>query len=156
MSKLMSPALEDYLESILIIEKEKEHVRVKDVAKFIDVKPPSVIEALKHLEEKKLVVHEHYGYIKLTNEGLSQAEDIYERHNTLNKFLNQILGVEEKIAEKDACKIEHYLSKETLEKIIDFVKFIETYPVEGKKPDWLEKFYYFSKHQKRPGSCPTK
>ncbi|HDN97718.1 MAG TPA: metal-dependent transcriptional regulator, partial [bacterium] len=101
-----------------------------------------------------LIVHEHYGYIELTSEGINKAKALYEKHLMLKKFLHQILGVDEKIAENDACKIEHYLSKETLERIIKFIDFIETCP-QG-IPEWLNNFYYFVKHEKRPPECKAK
>jgi DtxR family Mn-dependent transcriptional regulator len=72
----------------------------------------------------------------------------------LKKFLHQILGIDEKTAEQDACKIEHYLSKETLERIIKFINFIETCP-QG-EPEWLNNFYYFVKHKKKPPECKAK
>ncbi|MDD5645444.1 MAG: metal-dependent transcriptional regulator [bacterium] len=150
----ISPALEDYLESIFIINSRKNSVRVKDIAKFAGVKPPSVIEALNHLQDKGLIDHERYGYIELTSEGNRLAQSIYEKHNILKKFFNDILCIDEKTAGEDACKIEHYLSKETLERIVSFIRFIETSPSAAQKPNWLNNFHYFTKHNKRPSSCP--
>ncbi len=150
----ISPALEDYLESIFIINAKKSSVRVKDMAKFAGVKPPSVIEALNHLQDKGLVEHEPYGYIELTSEGHKLAESIYEKHNILKKFFNEILGIDEKTAGEDACRIEHYLSKETLDRIVNFIRFIETAPSAEQKPNWLNNFHYFMKHNKRPPCCP--
>ena len=150
----ISPSLEDYLESIFVIKQKKQIVRVKDLAKHLKVKAPSVIEVLKRLEEKNLIVHEYYGYIELTQEGINKAKVLYERHIMLKKFLHQVLGIDEEIAETDACKIEHYLSKETLERIIKFINFIETCP-QG-VPEWLNNFYYFVKHKKRPPECKAK
>jgi len=150
----ISPSLEDYLESIFVIKQKKQIVRVKDLAKHLKVKAPSVVEVLKKLEEKNLVVHEHYGYIELTQEGLNKAKALYERHLMLKKFLHQILGIDEKIAEEDACRIEHYLSKETLERIVKFINFIETCP-QG-VPEWLNNFYYFVQHKRRPPECKAK
>ena len=147
----ISPSLEDYLESIFVIKQKKQIVRVKDLAKHLKVKAPSVVEVLKKLEKKNLVVHEHYGYIELTQEGINKAKALYERHLILKKFLHKILGIDEEIAETDACRIEHYLSKETLERIIKFINFIETCP--HGKPDWLDSFYYFVEHRRRPPGC---
>jgi len=147
----ITPSLEDYLESIYILKQKKRTVRVKDLAKYLNVKAPSVVEVLKKLEEKNLVVHRYYEDVELTKNGVSKAKTVYKKHNLLKKFLYDILGLEEKIAEVDACRIEHYLSKETLERIIKFINFIETCP-QG-KPDWLDSFYYFVEHKKRPPHC---
>jgi len=150
----ISPSLEDYLESIFIIKQKKQIVRVKDLARHLKVKASSVIEILRKLKEKNLIVHEYYGYIELTQEGINKAKALYERHIMLKKFLHQILGIDEKIAEQDACKIEHYLSKESLDRILKFINFIETCP-QG-EPEWLNNFYYFVKHKKRPPECKAK
>ncbi len=150
----ISPSLEDYLESIFVLKQKKKIVRVKDLARYLKVKAPSVIGALRKLKEKNLIVHEYYGYIELTEEGVNKAKVLYEKHIMLKKFLHGILGVDGKIAETDACKIEHYLSKETLERIIEFINFIETCP-QG-VPEWLNNFYYFVKHKKRPPECNAK
>jgi len=150
----ISPSLEDYLESIFVIKQKKQTVRVKDLARHLKVKAPSVVEVLRKLKEKNLIVHEYYGYIELTQEGINKAKALYERHIMLKKFLHQILGIDEEIAETDACRIEHYLSKETLERIVKFIDFIETCP-QG-VPEWLNNFYYFVKHKKRPPECRAK
>ena len=150
----ISPSLEDYLESIFVIKQKKQTVRVKDLARHLRVKAPSVVEVLRRLKEKNLIVHEYYGYIELTQEGIDKAKAVYERHIMLKKFLYQILGIDEKIAETDACRIEHYLSKETLERIVKFINFIETCP-QG-MPEWLSNFYYFVQHKKRPPECNAK
>ena len=147
----ISPSLEDYLESIFVLKKRNQTVRVKDLAEHLKIKASSVVEGLRKLQEKHLVVHEHYGYIELTQEGVNRAKAIYERHVVLKKFLHRILGVDEKNAEQDACKIEHYLSKESLERIVEFINFIETCP--QREPEWLNSFHYFVKHKKRPSEC---
>ena len=150
----MSPSQEDYLEGILIIQEQKRVIQVKDLAKFLKVKAPSVIEAIGKLKEKRLVVHERYSYIELTQEGINLAKKVHERHKTLKKFFHEVLGLRASIAEEGACKIEHYLSDETLKRMLKFIKFIETCPQE--QPEWLSSFYYFAEHNKRPDSCPKR
>ena len=123
----LSHSLEDYLEAILIISQAKKTVRVKDLVKKQSVKTASVIGALKKLEKKGLVEHEHYGYIELTSKGIKKANKIYDKHKLLYKFLTEILDVNKNIAEKDACLIEHYISDDTFDKMITFMRFIEMY-----------------------------
>ncbi len=134
----ITPSLEDYLETIFIIKQKKGIVRVKDLTQYLQIKGSSVVESLKKLKKKNLITQEYYGYIELTQEGINLAKKLRERHIMLKKFLHNILGVKEKIAEKDACKIEHYLSEETLKKILKFILFIENYP---KKPSWLQRYH---------------
>ena len=119
---LLTKSMEDYLEAIFEIEKNKRVVRVRDVANKLGVTMPSVNGALKNLELKGLISHEKYEYIELTEAGVSHASKISNSHQTIYIFLKDILGVDRKTAERDACKIEHDLSASTLEKLTDFIK----------------------------------
>jgi len=132
----LSKSLEDYLEAIHVVAQSKKIVRVKDLIKLLDVKTASVIGALKKLEQRGLVEHEHYGYIELTPEGKKKAVRIYEKHTILIRFLTEFLKVNEKTAEDDACLIEHFISDETFRKIIQLIKLLETEP--GKIPSWFK------------------
>lgn len=143
----LTASVEDYLEAILILSWNYKVVRVRDLAKKLEVAPASVIGALRSLANKGLVIHERYGYIELTEEGSKLAKEIYERHETLVKFLHEILGVDAEVARQDACRIEHYIDQKTLNRIVKFIKFIETCP-EG-EPTWLDSFRHFAKTGKR-------
>ena len=107
---------ENYLETIYILSKKLPVVRSVDIATELNFKKPSVSVAMKHLREKELIVVSDAGFITLTDEGLAQAEAIYERHTILTKmFVN--LGVPAEIAAEDACQIEHILSDESFDAI---------------------------------------
>jgi DtxR family Mn-dependent transcriptional regulator len=147
----LTSSMEDYLEAIWVINMEKRVPRVKDVAKHLGVKTSSVVNAIKILSEKQLVQQEPYGYIELTQKGILTAKEIYERHKTLYKFFHEILGVDPKVAEMDACKIEHHIHQKTLNRILQFIKFVESCP-EG-EPLWLSSFYYYVKHGEKPERC---
>jgi len=147
----LSASMEDYLEAIWVIGLEKKVTRVKDIAKRLNVKTSSVANAVKVLSEKELAHQEPYGYIELTQKGVFRAKEIYEKHKTLYKFFSEILGVDSKIAENDACAIEHHIHKETLDRIIKFIDLVEACP-EG-EPLWLSSFHYYVKHGKKPGHC---
>jgi DtxR family Mn-dependent transcriptional regulator len=147
----LTASMEDYLEAILVIGLEKRVPRVKDIAKSLGVKTSSVVNALKILSEKELVHQEPYGYIELTQKGILAAKEIYERHKTLHKFFHEILGVDSGVAEKDACEIEHHIHPKTLNRVLQFIKFVEACP-EG-EPLWLSSFHYFVKHGKKPEHC---
>ncbi len=120
----LSPSLEDYLEAIYILKEKKGFTRVSEIADFLNVKMPSVNSALKILVEKGLVVHETYGYVSLTEKGEKKAKKVYSRHLILKKFFKDILGLDEKKAEEDACRIEHHISQESLEKLLKYIKKI--------------------------------
>ena len=117
----MTQSLEDYLEMVSFLSDDGE-VRVTDIASRLGVSKPSVLTALKTLEEQGLLEHERYRRVNLTREGVRQAGEIRERHSTLTVFLQDIIGVSAENAEKDACKMEHLLSEETLKKIKNLVK----------------------------------
>lgn len=121
----LTPALEDYLEGILILREEKGVVRVKDLATLLKVKASSTIESLKKLKELHLIEQERYGYIELTQSGVNIAKSIRDKHLILKKFLTEVLKVSDDVAESDACKMEHHLSPETLDKIITFINSLE-------------------------------
>jgi DtxR family Mn-dependent transcriptional regulator len=112
----MTQSLEDYLEMVSFISDDGA-VRVTDIASRLGVSKPSVFTALKILEEQGLLTHERYSSVSLTRKGVKKAAEIRERHNFLTDFLEQVVGVTPETAEKDACKMEHLLSKETLDKI---------------------------------------
>ncbi len=118
----LSESMEDYLEAIFEIGKRKRVVRVKDVAGKLGVTMPSVNGALKNLEAKGLITHQKYEYIELTETGFSEASKISDNHQTIYNFLKDILGVDSETAVQDACKIEHDLSTDALEKLSNFIK----------------------------------
>ncbi len=103
---------EDYLEAILMLKNEKGYSRSVDIAAKLGVTKPSVSFAMKRLRENDYILMDEENLITLTPKGLAIAERIYDRHTTLSRFLMQ-LGVGEKQAYEDACKIEHDISEET-------------------------------------------
>jgi DtxR family Mn-dependent transcriptional regulator len=127
-SDILSHCLEDYLEAIYIININKKVVRVKELAEFLKVKTPSVVDAVSKLEKKGFVNHEKYGYLLLSKTGISVAKNIYSKHSYVYKFLSGVLGVDDLNSEEDACGIEHHISKPTLNKIVRFMNFIEENP----------------------------
>lgn len=144
----LTESAEDYLEAILIISEKKKVVRVKDIAKYLQVKMPSVVAMIKTLTEKNLIRHEHYGYVELTERGLRKAKVIYDRHKMLFNFLHNLLGIDATTAKEDACKIEHHLNPKSLECILKFIKFVET--CTEKESLWLSSFHYFMRHGIKP------
>ena len=107
---------EDYLEKILMIKNEKGAVRSIDIVNMLGYTKPSISIAMKRLRENGYINMDSDGYITLTDSGLAIAQRIYNRPRTITKFLVGI-GVSEKNAAADACKMEHDLSEETFSKI---------------------------------------
>lgn len=121
----MTKSLEDYLEAIKILTLDKKITRVKEISELLNVKSSSVVSALNNLKKSGYIKQEKYGYIELTNLGNREATKILKKHKILTKFLVKILKVSEKIAEDDACKIEHIISDETLKKILNLLNSVK-------------------------------
>ncbi len=107
---------ENYLETILILSKSHPVVRSVDIAEELNFKKSSVSVAMKNLREKEQIVVSKEGYITLTDAGREIAEMIYERHELLTDWLVR-LGVDERTAAEDACRLEHVISKESFDAI---------------------------------------
>ncbi|MBP5186393.1 MAG: metal-dependent transcriptional regulator [Clostridiales bacterium] len=107
---------EDYLETILILKKRNGNVRSIDIAREMDLSKPSVSRAMGILKNKEFITVDEDGAIHLTEEGSKLAKKIYERHRVLTEAL-MYLGVDEKTAAEDACRIEHDISEKTFTKI---------------------------------------
>lgn len=136
----ISSKAEDYLRGIYEIIRRKGFVRIKDIARELDVKPPTVVEMMKKLDAKGLILYEKYGGITLTDHGRDIAKVIEKRHETFKQFL-EILLVPKDIALKDAHILEHELHSKTILQFSRFVDFITKY---SKRPRfvrrWLEEF----------------
>ncbi len=122
MPQRLSANMEDYLEAISLACNEDGLARVTDVRDLLGVKTPSVTGALRVLAEKGYLKHEPYQGVTLTAKGRRAAEDVKQRHAILSHFLTDILGVSTKTANIDACKMEHTVSPETLEKLHAFLQ----------------------------------
>ena len=116
MKKKYNESAEDYLETILMLQKSKGQVRSIDIANEMNFTKPSVSIAMKNLREKGYITMADNGYITLTESGKKRAESVLERHTILADLLISI-GVNEETAREDACKVEHDLSEESFEAI---------------------------------------
>ena len=112
----MSPSQEDYLKTILIIQKQHGYVRSVDIAEFLSVTKPSVSRAVHLLETEGLILLDEHRHIKLTPTGLDLANDIFERQCALESLLISV-GVDAQTAAEDACRLEHDLSAESFAKL---------------------------------------
>ncbi len=107
---------ENYLETILMIQKQKGSVRSIDIANELNFSKPSVSVAMKNLRENGYIKMETDGYITLLEPGRQIAEKMYERHTLLSDWLI-LLGVDPAVAVEDACRIEHVISAESFSAI---------------------------------------
>lgn len=112
---------EEYIKTIYILSKTEKEIRVTDIAKRLGITKPSVNRAIKNLKDLNLLNYQTYGEIKLTKEGEIQAQEILKKEDIVKIFLNKILDIEEKQAEKEAKAMKHAISPETEEKLEKFI-----------------------------------
>lgn len=122
----LSMSSEDYLESIYRITVEQgedeDGIKSVDVAEQLDVSKASVNKALSTLKEAGMVEQTRYGRVRLTDEGRRYGAHVWRSHRALRSFLKNDLGVEPDVADREACLIEHYLSDDTMDRLIDYLE----------------------------------
>lgn len=111
----LTPSSEDYLETIYELSLKQEDVRSVDIAEQLRVSKASVNKAIGILREAGLIRHAHYGLVHLTETGQKRASEILRIHQMLKRFLVEVLDIDEVTAEKDACRMEHVISRKTKE-----------------------------------------
>lgn len=114
---------EDYLETILLLQKQLGQVRSIDIATTMNFSKASVSVAMKKLREKEYITVADNGFILLTDKGRTEAESVLEKHTILSDWLIR-LGVSEEIARMDACRMEHDISEESYAAIKSFINNI--------------------------------
>ena len=120
MSRILESG-EMYLENILVLRTQLEHVRAIDVVKSTGYSKPSISRALGLLREDGMIEVDAHGYITLTPEGEARAQNVYLRHKALTAFFMSI-GIDEETASADACKIEHVISEQAMVKIREYLE----------------------------------
>jgi len=108
---------ENYLETILVLEEKMGSVRSIDVVRELNFSKPSISRAVGLLKDDGYITVSEEGFLKLTEKGREKAGSIYERHKVLTEFLIKVTGAPDKVAEEDACRIEHIISQETYQGI---------------------------------------
>ena len=112
---------EMYLETIYVLTSKSKNVRSIDVAEHMGYSKPSVSRAIGLLKKGGYLVVTPDGFLSLTEDGIAAAQKIFERHTVLSRFL-EVIGVSDEVAAKDACKIEHVVSDETIKAIKNFIE----------------------------------
>ncbi len=147
----ITSTMEDYLETIFQLNREKGAIRVKNIAKKMGVKMPTVTNMLKTLNDKGLIDYEKHEYLELTRAGLKVGKEIERRHNAIRSFLTEILKLDPVSADEEACKMEHGMSSETLVRLIKFIEFVQSCPRTGES--WLNYFEDYCRNGIKPEKC---
>lgn len=123
MKRMPGKRNEDYLEAIYLISKTKRIIRIKDIAKELQVKKSTVVSMIEKLSQNSYIKHEKYGDVFLTDKGINKAQEVYNKHVTIYSFLKDVLNIDKKTAEDDACNLEHHISNITINKLLKFIEF---------------------------------
>jgi len=147
----LSASLEDYMEAIFHVERQKHAARAKDIADRLQVSSASVTGALRLLAEKELINYAPYDIVTLTSKGRKVARNVVNRHEVLRDFFVKILGVDGDEAEAAACKMEHGVSQGILDRMTQFVTFLDNCP--RGRHTWHESTGSFCAHGENPALC---
>ncbi len=148
----LSESMEDYLETIFALEQIHHVARPKDIADRLDVRRGTVTGALKSLNEKGMINYKPYSLITLTPKGLRIAKDVTRRHTVLKQFLKDVLRLAPERAETIACRMEHAIDRLFVERLVQFIEFIDQCPRTG--DDWIREFVRFCEIGERDtGQC---
>ncbi|MBU0982291.1 MAG: metal-dependent transcriptional regulator [candidate division Zixibacteria bacterium] len=124
----LSSSLEDYLETIYRLIDEVQVARARDIARNMGVSMSSVTGALKLLSRRELVNYVPYELVTLTDAGRALAEDIAKRHDALKRFFVTVLAVDEELAEDTACRMEHCVPTDIVNRLLRFVDYVQACP----------------------------
>jgi len=130
----LTSSQEDYLEAILALIRQESVARVRDIAKRLGVGKSAVTAALKTLAKRELVNYDPYQFITLTEQGQAAAEQIDDKHVTLRRFLQRVLGLEHDVAEANACRMEHYADEAVLRRLRCLGEFMQATADEADTP----------------------
>jgi Mn-dependent DtxR family transcriptional regulator len=119
-----TPSMEDYIEQIYILIEEKGYARVSDIAENLSVHPSSVTKMVQKLDKDEYLVYEKYRGLDLTVKGKKIGKRLVYRHELLEQFL-RVIGVKEELIYEDVEGIEHHLSWESIDRIVDLVQYFE-------------------------------
>jgi len=118
----ISASLEDYLEAIYEIDSELDEVRAKDIGARLGVAASSVTVALRGLVRRGLIIHKPYESVRMTEAGRRMARKVAGRHRILKRFFTEVLGVADAEADDCACRIEHIISDDILDRFTNFIE----------------------------------
>ncbi len=150
--KTLSHSLEDYIEAIYQLCQDKPMAHANHIAEYLGVGKSSVSWALSQLSKKGLVNYTPYEAITLTDKGRKFGRRVALRHKEIKGFLMDVLAVNEKVAEANACRMEHVLDKEVLQRMKQFEGFLEHCPRAGR--EWMKGFGTFCQQGRLQENCP--
>ena len=120
--------MEQYVEAIAQLLSQDKVCSVSDIAAEANVSRPAASRAVRDLAERALVEHKAYGYVDLTAEGRALAGKLDARHEALQAFFTQVLAFDEEVADTEACRLEHLLDDQTIDRLAELTDFLADHP----------------------------
>jgi DtxR family Mn-dependent transcriptional regulator len=121
-SRDLTASHEHYLRAIFQVRTERGYARLADVARELEISPPTLSVGLKALEARRLVTHDDHRFLLLTAHGERLARAVHHRYTVICAFLRDLLGVPDALVNAEACRLEHDLSDTTADRLLDLVK----------------------------------
>jgi len=149
----VSPSKQHYLRAIHQLQAERGYARVTDVAERLQVGKAAVSLALRTLRKDGFIRHQHYQGVGLTERGLRQAKQVSGRFAVLRRFLEDVLGVSGEQAIVDACLLEHFVSAQTVDRLVDLIRFVEQDDPAARES--LARFRAYKRGCESPTTCPA-
>jgi len=147
----LSASLENYLEVIYLLIEKNKVARSKDIADKLEINRSSVTGGLQALRSRGLINYEPYEFVTLTEEGQKIAVNVLHRHNTLKEFFIDVLAIDEAEADETACRMEHGISKNIVNRLMDFAHYFKTCPNAGVQ--WHEHIGYNCSPENKKSRC---
>lgn len=151
MDTALTASLEDYLEAIYQIVADKKAARAKDISTWLKVSGSSVTGALRALARRGLINYAPYDIITLTAAGTDAAKEVVRRHEALRDFMVKVLAIDEARADQAACQMEHSVPTEVLERLLQYVEFVDHCPRGGYK--WVADIGFHCGRDDTTGMC---
>ena len=149
----LTPSHEHYLRAIWEVRSRYGYARQTDVARELGVSHPTLSVGLRPLEKRRLIAHDANRFLVLTERGERIAREVHHRYRVLQVFLVDVLGVQQAKAEHEACLLEHHVSAETTDRLLDVLKLMQVDPV--LRRTFLERLAAFHRDCQTKDSCAT-
>jgi DtxR family Mn-dependent transcriptional regulator len=149
----MTASNEHYLRAIWGVRARRGYARLADVARELGITPPTLSLGIKALEARGLVLHDDHRFLLLSEAGEHAARAVHHRFAVTHAFLHQVLGISEPLAREEACRLEHEVSGETAERLVDLLRLLRE---DHEFREFFERrFTEYQRDCRMPSDCST-
>lgn len=149
----MTASHEHYLRAIWAVQSRRGYARLTDVARELGIAPPTLSLGIKALEARSLVTHDDHRFLLLTEAGERVAREVHHRFAVTHAFLHGVLGIPERLAREEACRLEHDMSPDTAARLVDLLKLLRE--DEEFRELFERRFAEYQRDCRVPADCST-